>query len=88
MPDLNTPKASHYLYFPTEDEARAAVRDMGGKGLESAVRLGADEVNWLVLVQHAWPLGAEEFDRIQELLRGITDAHSGEYDGWETPVEP
>jgi hypothetical protein len=78
-------KARHYLYFPNEAAAKAAVKEIAPNGWEVEHRLGADEKNWLVSVRHEWPITPAEFDEIERTLKSVATNHSGEYDGWEIP---
>lgn len=80
------PKALHYLYFPDVDGAEQAANEIARNGLDVERRLGADGINWLVLVRHTWPLSPDEFGEIERSLKRITADHAGDYDGWEIPT--
>ena len=78
-------KALHYLYFSDEATAITVAKEIAQCGLESERRLSAEGTQWLVLVQHKWPVAQVEFDGIVETLKHSANAHLGEYDGWEIP---
>jgi len=85
MTTHNEPPALHYLYFPTESLGKAAEEDIRRLGMRVELHRGREGVNWLTLVAHEWPISSEAFDVITVDLGKVAEAHSGEYDGWETP---
>lgn len=73
-----------YLYFPTEDAARAAGAACEADAESVAVRRAADDVNWLTLVRLNLPDGA--LDDAEGRFEQLAERHSGEYDGYERTV--
>ena len=77
----------HYLYFPQATVGRAVAAELRQRGFTVESRWGADERNWLVLVEHALPPGDEGAISVREELERLAAQHSGEYDGSETLLE-
>lgn len=86
MPEPIKSKALHYLYFSNEAAAMTAAKEIAQSRLESERRLSAGGTQWLVLVQHKWPVTQVEFDEIEKTLKHVANAYLGEYDGWEIPT--
>lgn len=77
----------HYLYFPTEEAARVAeAAIVGGGEFAVEVRLGADDVNWLVLARHRVVPDEAQIEHLRAMFEALASAGSGEYDGWEAEV--
>jgi hypothetical protein len=78
----------HYLYFADERSAKNVARILREQGLEVQDRLGADDINWLVLAQiYAVPTEAN-ISTTAALFERIAAEHGGEYDGWEADAQP
>jgi Regulator of ribonuclease activity B len=73
----------HFIYVPDRTNADALAAKLGLDGFEVESRMGADNVNWLILVHHE--LGPDEgaIEVLREQLTGLAEALGGEYDGWE-----
>ena len=52
------------------------------RGFEVESRLGADDVNWLVLASHVLE-APEALPALRDELEALAQRYSGEYDGWE-----
>ena len=77
-------RASFYLYFPAEDDARAVGDRLSGEDYDVTVRLGADDVNWLVLAEK--DIESTELGDFEQALGSVASEHGGEYDGHEIDV--
>ncbi len=73
--------ADFYLYFPTEDGARAARQACRAEGDSVDVRLGADDVNWLTLVRR--DVDRADLDEAERGFEDLAGRYGGEYDGFE-----
>jgi len=76
----------HYLYFPHATVGRTVTAELRQRGFTVVSRRGADEVKWLVLVEHSLAPGDEEGLSIRAELERLAQKHSGEYDGSETTL--
>lgn len=82
--DLSLPHhVRHYLYFPREKHAKKAARRLQTVGYETKARLGADEVNWLVLATHSIIPTEQAILNLRSQLEKLAFELHGEYDGWE-----
>lgn len=85
--DLSLPHPiHHYLYFPKEAAARRAAKALRAEGYDVRVRLGADEVNWLVLASRAAVPEPEAVAATTSWMENLAALLGGEYDGWEAEV--
>lgn len=73
----------HYIYIPAETAGKAVAHELHEKGFDVDVRLGADNVNWLVLAKHRIVPTNEALEKLRSLFEAIVEKHEGEYDGWE-----
>ena len=81
--EADTPgRLSHYLYFPTQEAGEAVANTLRQRGFEVVSRLGADDVNWLVLATHLLE-DPEALPTVRAELEQLAERYSGEYDGWE-----
>jgi hypothetical protein len=77
----------YYLYFPDRPLGEKVASDLRTQGYVVEDRLGADEVNWLVLVKsNAVPTSAI-IDEHGKFFKQIAEENNGEYDGWEANIE-
>lgn len=82
-PGQDTPgRLSHYLYFPTRKAGEEVATTLRERGFDVESRLGADDVNWLVLATHRLE-DPESLPAVRDELEQLAQRHSGEYDGWE-----
>ena len=72
----------YFLYIPERKKAEALAARLRGEGFEVETRRGADEINWLVLVNHP-SLEEDTIDRLEEQFTRYAEAIGGEYDGYE-----
>lgn len=56
------------------------------RGFAVENRLGADNVNWLVLAGHKIAPTEEAIEAVRALFESIAAEHDGEYDGREAAV--
>jgi len=77
-----------YLYFPTEAEAGEAAATLTGRGYRATVRPGADNKNWLCLASKTMPPTIQNLTEAHGVLKGLAVKYKGDYDGWETAVQP
>ena len=73
-----------YLYFPSEEAARAAAAEAESDTGSVDVRLGADDVNWLTQVRK--DIDRASLDENERSFEGLARRHGGEYDGFEADV--
>ncbi|WP_157231951.1 ribonuclease E inhibitor RraB [Hyalangium minutum] len=81
-----SPRMRHYLYFPQATVGRSVAAELRRRGFTVESRQGADEKNWLVLVEHLLSPGGGEAISIREELEHLAAEHAGEYDGFETSL--
>jgi hypothetical protein len=79
-------RVQHYLYFPTEGEARSAAREITNKKLRIEVKPSASSDTWLVLVKHS--AGEQPLDVVRSRLEKLASRMNGEYDGWQAETTP
>lgn len=75
----------HYLYFSTEDEARAAAGEIGA-GFE--LEIGALGSQWALVARHHQVPTLDNLEAAELVLIPAATRHGGEYDGWEAAVTP
>jgi regulator of RNase E activity RraB len=86
--DLSKPhNIEFFLYFPTEDLANQAAKDVKGEGCDVKVQLGADKKNWLCFATKRMVPDHDELVRLRKRFNEIAHKRNGEYDGWGTEVE-
>jgi len=87
--DMSRPHPiDYYLYFPVEEQARAAASSLQGVGydiLRVEVGAGADG-KWLVLAQKTLVPSAEDVIASTDQMEALAARHGGEFDGWEAPI--
>lgn len=76
----------HYIYLPTQRGAAEVATELRERGFLTEQRLGADQVNWLVLARHKLIPSEELLAATREAMEGIATNYDGEYDGWEAEV--
>jgi hypothetical protein len=76
----------HFIYVPDQTTAEALAAKLRCDGFEVESRLGADELNWLVLARHMLIPDEEAFERARDHLASFAGAAGGEYDGWEADL--
>lgn len=74
---------AHYLYFPEEKAAKRAAERLREQGFTTEERLGADEVNWLVLATHRIVPSEATLAAVRTRMENLAREGGGEYDGWE-----
>jgi hypothetical protein len=87
--DLSFPhRVRHYLYLPNEKQAKKVAHKLQAAGYEIEVRLGADGINWLVLINHSIVLTEQAILNVRSQLEKLALELHGEYDGWEAQTMP
>lgn len=77
---------AHYIYVPDRTNAESLAMKLRQDGFEVESRMGADEVNWLVLARHMLIPSEEAIERTSDQLTKLAESIGGEYDGWEADV--
>lgn len=87
--DLSKPRhVIHFLYFPTEHQARAAV-DAIGETWKTVVEEPTEEVpQWCVKADGNRTIGPEIVSGFRTWFVKVATEHGGEYDGWEATAKP
>src|SRR5262245_59214596 len=85
--DLSKPhRVEFFLYFPDEERAARAYRELAAEGFSGKVERAAVGPSWLCFItteikpSHATMLG------FRKRMEGLATAGGGEYDGWGTSV--
>lgn len=77
----------HYLYFRSDEAARAAAAELDRRGFVTELRAGAyEEDDYLLLAQHEMIPSEEAIAGTRQVLEGVANSVGGEYDGWEAEV--
>jgi len=76
-----------YLYFPSKRAAAEVAAKLRHRGFFTEERLGADQVNWVVLARHRVIPSEEVMATTRQLMEELAAAAGGEYDGWEADVQ-
>jgi hypothetical protein len=79
-------RIQHYLYFPTEEKARSAAREISNEKLRVEVKPSASSDAWLVLVKHS--ASEQSLDIVRSRLEKVVSRMNGEYDGWRGEAAP
>jgi len=87
--DLSKPhEINHWLYFPSESNARAAAKDLSAAEFSIvAVGQAEDLTHWRVRILKTIVPTLEDLEQQSAFLETLAQRHDGEYDGWETQVE-
>ncbi|MGD2217857.1 MAG: ribonuclease E inhibitor RraB [Gemmatimonadales bacterium] len=75
-----------YLYFPARTDANDVGVRLRQEGFDVAVRVGADDVNWLVLAKTTMVPEHRLLLELRSRFEALADSLGGEYDGWEAMV--
>jgi hypothetical protein len=76
----------HYLYFPTEEGAKAVGELLRDRGYEVHIRKSAADENWLLLATSCMPETKEQMNDLRNEMEDLAAKFDGEYDGWEAPA--
>lgn len=74
-----------FLYFASEEKARAACRRLEGQGFKVRVEPTADD-RWLCLATKTLVLQSEVLAGLRLELSDLAQQLDGVYDGWGSPV--
>jgi regulator of RNase E activity RraB len=88
--DLSAPHTIlHYIYVPNRESADSIANELRQRGFRIEERLGADNVNWLVLATHEVIVTEALMMSTRRSMEAlIAKFGDGEYDGWEAEVRP
>ena len=88
--DLTKPRhVIHFLYFPAEDDARAAAVDAAAASWTANVEPPTDNIaDWCVRVDGTRIVGPDTVGAFRAWFEGIAAEYQGEYDGWEAAAKP
>jgi hypothetical protein len=88
--DLRVPHTVlHYIYMPVRESAALVARELRQRGFQTEERLGADNVNWLVLATHQIVVSEATMSSTRRDMEALVEENGGgEYDGWEASVRP
>jgi len=88
--DLAQPRhVIHFVYFPTEEAARAAADAIAGASWTAAVEPPSETIaEWCVRADGHRTVGPETVAAFRSWFEGIAAEHGGEYDGWEAAAKP
>jgi Regulator of ribonuclease activity B len=88
--DLRVPHTVlHYIYVPVRESAALIARELRQRGFQTEERLGADNVNWLVLATHQIVVSEATMAATRREMEALVEqSGGGEYDGWEASVRP
>jgi hypothetical protein len=86
--DLSPRPVNHWAYFPTADSRDAFVADARGLGfaLENASGDGDPPLPFGANIVRKDSVEVEDVHEVVMTLFELASRHSGDYDGWETPV--
>lgn len=88
--DLNQPRHwVHYLYFPDEQQARAAAGDIEYAGW-TLTKVGPDPgdgTDWVVIAERHTATTPQAVKEARQFFERTAHTHgAGEYDGWEASL--
>lgn len=85
--DLSKPHdVDFFLYFPSEQAANEAAKEINLEVDNLNVELGADDVNWLCFGTKSVVPELDELLRLRIRFNEIANKYDGMYDGWGTEV--
>jgi Regulator of ribonuclease activity B len=87
--DLTKPRhVIHFLYFPSERDARAAAEAIGDAWTTRVEPPDETASQWCVKADGNRTIGAEIVGGFRSWFDVIATRHNGEYDGWEAAAKP
>ena len=88
--DLTKPhEFNHWFYFSSELNAQAAAKDLIAAGYSiDMVGQTDDRKQWRVLALNTIVPNLPDVEKQSAFLERLAHRHDGDYDGWETQVEP
>jgi Regulator of ribonuclease activity B len=85
--DLSKPhEVEFFLYFPDEERASRAYRDLAAEGYSGKVDRAAKGPGWLCFVTRQIVPSHSTMLAIRSRMEGLAKEGSGEYDGWGTEI--
>ncbi len=78
---------SFYLYFPDEEKAKEAERELKKIGFEVECSQSYDKKDWLCLASNHLTPTNSTLTSLRKKLEIIADNLGGFYDGWETGLD-
>jgi len=79
-------KIDFYLYFPDENAARRAAKEIKDAGFGTEVRPAATGSDWLCLATKTMVPELSSLKKIRSDFTSLANAEKGEYDGWEAAI--
>ena len=88
--DLAKPRhVIHFLYFASEDDARAAADAVIAGSWTASVEPPSEAIDqWCVKADGHRTLGPDTVAAFRSWFETLASQHEGEYDGWEAAAEP
>jgi hypothetical protein len=88
--DLTRPRhVVHYLYFPGEQQARAAADVVADAGYSIVVEPPTDRIaEWCVKADTTRVVNAVTVEAFRAWFEQVAAEHEGEYDAWEAAKKP
>jgi hypothetical protein len=88
--DLAKPRhVIHFVYFPEEDDARAAADAIGAASWRTSVEPPTETIAlWCVKADAERTVGPDTVAAFRSWFEGVAKTHRGEYDGWEAAAKP
>ncbi len=84
--DLRKPHSiEFFLYFPTDQAARAAEKELGSS-FSARVERAAKGPEWLLFLTRAMKPTEPELVKLRSTLNEVAARHGGVYDGWGSQV--
>lgn len=85
--DLSKPhNIEFFLYFPTQEAARAAASDINDPSFSAVVRQEANGKEWLLQLNRPMLPIEADLVALRSKLDSVAGKHGGVYDGWGSPV--
>lgn len=87
--DLAKPRhVIHFLYFPDEEDARAAATAIGDAWTTKVEPPGETITVWTVKADGNRTVSPETVAAFRSWFETVAATHDGEYDGWEAAAKP
>jgi Regulator of ribonuclease activity B len=88
--DLSKPRhVVHFLYFPSEADARAAAEACDEGKWTTAVEPPTETIDqWCLKAEAHRTVGPDTVAAFRAWFEGVASTHGGEYDGWEAAAKP
>ena len=82
-------EVNHYLYFPTQEEAKQAREKLRERGFSAHVGEPLPGYSdWCLLATHRAVISESSIGLLRASMGRLAAEFGGKYDGWEALVEP